>query len=269
MVPAILQPFNLGIAMGLDIFNLDGKVAWITGGAKGLGLSMGHALASAGAEIVINSRTESEAAAAADEIARQHGCRTLGLKADVTDFEQAQGVVDRVVSEFGRLDVLINNAGVNLRKPTVDMSVPEWQQVVDINLTGPFICSKAVAPQMLKQKHGRIVNMSSILGQVGLAARPPYTAAKGGLILLTKTQALEWATQGVTVNAICPGPFATEMNKVLLDDPEKYKAFVAKIPMGRWGEMKELDGAVIFLASDASSYVTGTTITVDGGWTAW
>ena len=254
--------------MGVEIFKLNGKVAWITGGTKGLGLAMAHALAGAGADIVVNSRTPAEAAAAAREITERHGRRALGLQADVTQAGQVKALVERAVRELGGIDILINNAGINVRLPTVELPLSEWQRVLDINLTGPFICSQAVAPQMIKRGWGRIIYMSSILGHVGLAGRPPYTATKGGLVLLTKTQALEFATTGVTVNAICPGPFATEMNKPLLDDPEKYKAFVAKIPMGRWGNMNELDGAVIFLASDASSYVTGTTLTVDGGWTA-
>lgn len=255
--------------MTLDIFKLDGKVAWITGGTKGLGLQFANALAGVGANIAVNSRHGGEAEAAAKEIAEKHGVKTLGAEVDVTDFGQVEAFAQRVVDELGSVDILVNNAGVNVREPTVDLPVEEWQRVLDINLTGPFLCSKAVAPHMIKKGWGRIINLSSILGQVGLAGRPPYTATKGGLILLTKTQALEFATSGVTVNAICPGPFATEMNKSLLDDPEKYKAFIAKIPMGRWGEINELDGAVIFLASPAASYVTGTTLTVDGGWTAW
>lgn len=255
--------------MSLDIFRLDGKTAWITGGAKGLGLQFAHALASVGANIVINSRHGDEAAAAAKAVADRHGVKTLGAEVDVTKFDDVLSFVERVVKDFGSLDILVNNAGVNVRLPTIELPVAEWQRVVDINLTGPFLCSKAVAPHMIQRKWGRIINLSSILGQVGLAGRPPYTATKGGLILLTKTQALEFATAGVTVNAICPGPFATDMNKALLDDPEKYQAFVAKIPMGRWGELNELDGAIIFLASKASSFMTGTTLTVDGGWTAW
>lgn len=255
--------------MSLDIFRLDGKTAWITGGAKGLGLQFAHALAGVGANIVINSRHGDEAAAAAKAVADQHGVKALGTGVDVTKSDDVQSFVERVVKDFGSLDILVNNAGVNVRLPTIELPVEEWQRVVDINLTGPFLCSKAVAPHMIQRKWGRIINLSSILGQVGLAGRPPYTATKGGLILLTKTQALEFATSGITVNAICPGPFATDMNKALLDDPEKYKAFVAKIPMGRWGELNELDGAIIFLASKASSFMTGTTLTVDGGWTAW
>ncbi|HEY6168765.1 MAG TPA: glucose 1-dehydrogenase [Verrucomicrobiae bacterium] len=254
--------------MSLEQFKLNGRTAWITGGTKGLGLQMANALAGVGANIVINSRHGAEAEAAARDIAAKHGVRTLGLAADVTKPAEVQALVDRALAEFGSVDILVNNAGINVRQPTVELSLEDWQRVVDLNLTGPFICAKAVAPQMIKRGWGRIINMSSILGHVGLAGRPPYTATKGGLILLTKTMALEFATTGVTVNAICPGPFATEMNKPLLDDPEKYKAFVAKIPMGRWGELHEIEGAAIFFASPASSFVTGTTLLVDGGWTA-
>lgn len=254
--------------MGLDIFKLDGKVALITGGTKGLGFAMANALAGVGADIVLNSRTKTEAETAARQIIDRHGRRALGFEVDVTNAEQVNAMVKRVRQELGGVDILINNAGINVRQPTVELPMAEWQKVIDINLTGPFLCTKAVAPGMIEKGWGRIIHISSILGQVGLAGRPAYTATKGALVLLTKTQALEFATQGITVNAICPGPFETAMNKALLDDPEKYKAFVAKIPVGRWGHMHELDGAVIFLASKASSYVTGTTLTVDGGWTA-
>ena len=254
--------------MGFDIFKLDGKVALVTGGTKGLGFAMASALASVGADIVVNSRNRTEAEEAAHQLSKTHGRRALGFEVDVTNPEQVRTMVDRVRQELGGIDILINNAGINVRHATVDLTMEDWQRVVDINLTGPFICTKAVVPQMLEKGWGRIIHISSILGQVGLAGRPAYAATKGALVLLTKTQALEWATKGVTVNAICPGPFETAMNKALIDDPEKYKAFVAKIPIGRWGYMHELDGAIIFLASAASSYVTGTTLMVDGGWTA-
>jgi NAD(P)-dependent dehydrogenase (short-subunit alcohol dehydrogenase family) len=177
-------------------------------------------------------------------------------------------MVKEIITQLGSIDILVNNAGINVRLPTVELPLTEWQRVVDVNLTGPFICTQAVAPQMIKRGWGRIVYMSSMLGLVGLAARPAYTATKGALVTLTKTQALEFASHGITVNAICPGPFATDMNKALLDDPEKYKAFVSKIPLGRWGHLHEISGVIMFLASDAASYVTGTTLTVDGGWTA-
>ena len=254
--------------MGLEIFKLDGRVAWITGGAKGLGFQMANALASVGADIVLNSRTSGEAEAAAEKIARTHGRRAVGIQADVTDPKQVQDLVTRVHKELGAIDILVNNAGINVRLPTTEMPLADWRRVLDINLTGPFICSQAVLPSMIQRKWGRIIYMSSMLGLVGLAGRPPYCATKGGLILLAKTQALEVAASGVTVNAICPGPFATDMNKTLLDDPEKYRSFVARIPLGRWAELSELDGTIIFLASNASSYVTGTALTIDGGWTA-
>ena len=254
--------------MSLEIFKLNGRVAWITGGTKGLGLAMANALASVGADIVINSRNRAEAEAAAKQIAETNHCRTLGLQADVTNAAEIAKTVERAIQELGSIDILVNNAGINIRQPTVDLPLEDWQKVLDINLTGPFICTKAVAPHMIQKGWGRIIHLSSILGHVGLAGRPAYTATKGGIVLLTKTQALEFATKGITVNAICPGPFETPMNLPLLQNPELYKAFVAKIPLGRWGYLNEIHGVVIFLASNASSYVTGTTLTVDGGWTA-
>ncbi len=259
---------NRSIGRGLEMFKLDGKVAWITGGTKGLGRQMAQALASVGADIVINSRHLAEAEAVAADLNREYGVRTLGLGGNVTSESEIASVVDRATQLLGHIDILINNAGINVRQPTTEMSLTDWQSVIDVNLTGPFLCSKAVIPQMRDRGWGRIIHLSSILGHVGLAGRPPYTASKGGLILLTKTQALELATTGVTVNAICPGPFATEMNKPLLEDPAKYAAFVAKIPMGRWGELPEIEGAAIFLASSAASFITGTSLLVDGGWTA-
>ncbi len=254
--------------MSLELFKLHDKTAWITGGSKGLGLQMANALASVGANIVISSRHREESELAANAISRKHHVRALGLGADVTNEHQIQEVIGRAENELGGVDILLNNAGINIRKPTVEMPLEDWQQVIDINLTGPFICAKAAAPGMIKKGWGRIIYMSSMLGHVALAARPPYTSSKAGVILLAKTQALEFAKNGITVNAICPGPFATDMNKPLLNDPAAYQAFVSKIPMGRWGEMHEIEGVIIFLASNASSYITGTTITIDGGWTA-
>jgi len=254
--------------MSVDLFKLHGKVAWITGGSKGLGFQMANALAGVGANVVLTSRHADESISAAKSIAEKHRVRAVGLAADVTKEAEVAEVLRRADQELGGIDILVNNAGINIRKSTVDMPLADWEQVIDINLTGPFICSKAVAPGMIRKNWGRIIYMSSMLGQVGLAARPPYTASKAALILLAKTQALEFAKNGITVNAICPGPFGTEMNKPLLENPEAYQAFVSKIPMGRWGEMHEMDGLIIFLASPASSYVTGTSITIDGGWTA-
>lgn len=254
--------------MGIEMFRLDGKVAWITGGSKGLGLQMANALAGVGASVALNSRNGDEAAAAARAIAVTHGVRAYGGAADVAVAADVTRFVSEATTALGPVDILVNNAGINIRKATVDQTDADWQQVVNTNLTGPFLCTRAVLPGMVERGWGRVIHLSSMLGFVGLAGRPSYSATKGALVLLAKTQALEVARAGVTVNAICPGPFGTEMNRPLLEDPKKYADFVARIPMGRWGEMSEIDGVVVFLASKAASFVTGTTLVVDGGWTA-
>jgi NAD(P)-dependent dehydrogenase (short-subunit alcohol dehydrogenase family) len=254
--------------MSLDLFRLDGRAALVTGGSKGLGRTFGHALASAGADIILNSRNQAEIEATANDIANASGRRVVGIQADVTRSEEVERLVESARKEFGRIDILVNNAGINIRKTTLDISMDEWHQVVDTNLTGPFLVTKHVVPLMLERGWGRVIHVASMLGQVGLVGRPAYTSTKGALVMLTKTQALEWAKRGVTVNALCPGPFDTPMNREVSKDPEKFKEFIAKIPMGRWGRLEELHGVIIFLASEASSFMTGTTLTVDGGWTA-
>lgn len=250
------------------LFGLKGRTAWITGATRGLGLQMARCLAAAGAQVVTNSRTDDAAKSAMEALSTEFGVATYGAKADVTDESSIAEFLQSATHRLGPIDILVSNAGVNFRKPTTEMPLSEWQRVIDINLTGPFICSKAVLPSMIERGWGRIIHMSSMLGTIGLAERPPYTASKGGLILLAKTQALEVASKGVTVNALCPGPFATEMNKALLDDPVKYEAFRSKIPLGRWGNMEEIDGAILFLASPSSSFVTGSCLMIDGGWTS-
>jgi len=252
----------------IDLFRLDGRKALITGGAKGLGRMMAHALAEAGAEVVITSRTLAECEATAQVIQSASGRKTFAAAVDVTDEADVQKLKAIVSEHFGPIDILINNAGINIRGNIEDLSTADFEAVMNTNLKGTFLCSKFFGPEMAQRGWGRIINLGSILSVISMAGRTPYASSKAAVLGLTRTLAMEWATKGVTVNAICPGPFATDMNLQLLNDPQKYKAFVEKIPMGRWGELHEIAGAALFLASDASSYVTGTTLFVDGGWTA-
>ena len=252
----------------LDSFRLGNKTALVTGGSKGLGRVIATALAQAGANVAIVSRTELEGQKTASEIADATGRKIVSHVADVTDGKQVARMIEYAQSELGPIDILVNNAGANTRGLAQELSEEDFDAIVAINLKSPFLCSRILGPQMCERGWGRVINMGSILSVVAIAGRAPYCSAKAGVANLTRVLALEWAQSGVTVNAICPGPFATDMNKPLLDDPEKYKAFVSKIPMGRWGELNEIAGAAVFLASDASTFVTGSTLFVDGGWTA-
>jgi NAD(P)-dependent dehydrogenase (short-subunit alcohol dehydrogenase family) len=252
----------------LDQFKLTSRRALVTGGARGLGRVMAEALAEAGADVAITSRSLDSAREAATEMAAATGRRVEAFQADVTASADIDRLVERVEGSLGPIDILVNNAGVNIRGAIESLSEADWDTVIDTNVKGPFLLARALGPRMASRGWGRIINLGSILSVIGIAGRAPYGASKAAIANLTRVLALEWATRGVTVNAICPGPFGTEMNRPLMNDPEKYAAFVAKIPMGRWGELTEIAGAVVFLASDASSFVTGSLLFVDGGWTA-
>ncbi len=252
----------------LDGFRLDGRIALVTGGARGLGKTMATALAQAGADIALSGRSVESCREAAQEIAAATGRRAQGFAADVTSLADVERLATEVEAALGPVDILVNNAGINIRGPIQQLTEADWDAVIDTNLKGPFLCARTFGPRMVTRGWGRVINLGSVLGVIALPGRAPYASSKAGIINLTRVLALEWAGTGVTANAICPGAFATEMNRSLLDDPVKYKEFVAQIPMGRWGELHELTGAVVFLASGSASYVTGTSIFVDGGWIA-
>jgi NAD(P)-dependent dehydrogenase (short-subunit alcohol dehydrogenase family) len=252
----------------LDQFILTNRRALVTGGARGLGRVMAEALAQAGADVVITSRSADSAVAAASDVAASTGRKVVGLAADVAIASDITRLADDAERALGPIDILVNNAGINIRGASETLTEADWDTVLDTNVKGPFLCARLLGPRMAARGWGRIINLGSILSVIGIAGRAPYGASKAAVANLTRVLALEWAGQGVTVNAICPGPFGTEMNRPLLNDPDKYAAFVAKIPLGRWGELHEIAGATVFLASDASSFVTGSLLFVDGGWTA-
>jgi NAD(P)-dependent dehydrogenase (short-subunit alcohol dehydrogenase family) len=252
----------------LDRFRMESKVAIVTGGSRGLGKEMARALAEAGANVVVCSRDAAKVRAVAEELTASTGQTCEGYGCDVADEAQVASLVQQVLDEFGQIDVLINNAGINIRGPIEELSLEQFLQVQATNVTGVWLMCRAVSPHMKARRYGRVINVGSTLSVVSIPERTPYATSKGGVLQLTRTLALEWAPYAVTVNAILPGPFATEMNLSLINDPEQYKHFASQVPLGRWGDLEEIGGLALFLASDASSFVTGAAIGIDGGWTA-
>jgi len=248
-------------------FDLSGKIAAVTGAGRGLGRDISLAMARYGADVVACSRTPSELEAVAETITAM-GRRAVTVPLDVSDIRSIRRMVDRALDAFGRIDILVNNAGVNRPQPAEEVSEENWDLVIDTNLKGLFFCAQAVGRVMIAQRQGKIINISSDAGTVGIPGRAAYCASKGGVNLVTKVLALEWAPHHIHVNAIAPAFIETPLTRPMLQDPAFKKYVLDNTPLGRVGNPRDVSGVAVFLASAASDYMTGHILLVDGGWTA-
>src|SRR5947209_10942700 len=253
--------------MGHASLELNGRTAVVVGGTSGIGLAIARGLAEAGADVVPTSRRAERVEAAAKEI-EGRGRRTLRAVSDVADRSSLQRVLDACVEEFGRVDILVNSAGRTKRAPTLDFSEEDWNGIIETNLTGTLRACQVFGRHMLERGYGRIINIASLSTFVALYEVAAYAASKAAVASLTKSLAIEWAQHGVCVNGIAPGVFRTPLNEKLLDETARGKEFLARTPMRRFGQVNELAGAAVFLASDSASFVTGEILTVDGGFLA-
>lgn len=250
------------------LFDLKGRTAIITGGSKGLGLAMAHSLASAGAKVMLVGRSSQTAVDAAMDLAEKYGLDAFGYGCDVSDLPCVEKMVKAAWVRWRRIDIVINSAGINIRGPIEQLAESDFDRVMQINVRGTWNVCRAVVPMMKEAGYGRIINLASALGLVGLANRTPYASSKGAIVQMTRTLGLELASTGITCNAICPGPFMTEMNVPIANTEDGKRLVEQCVAMGRWGRMEEIQGAALYLASAYSSYTTGSMLTVDGGWTA-
>jgi NAD(P)-dependent dehydrogenase (short-subunit alcohol dehydrogenase family) len=246
---------------------LDGRIAVITGASKGLGRAMALALGSAGASVALVSRNLEQLNDVGRAV-KEAGGEARVFQADLTQEEQVRKLERDVIGAFGKVHILVNNAGINLRKPTIEFTLEEWHRVVDTNLTSVFLMCRSFVPHMKDAGYGRIINMTSIMSWISLPGRAAYSASKTALLGLTRALALELAADHITVNGISPGPFATEMNTALMQNPEINEFFLSRIPVGRWGKVEEIGQLALYLCSEEASFITGTDILIDGGWTA-
>lgn len=251
----------------LNEFDLSGKIALVTGAGRGIGFHTALALAKYGADVIVSSRTVPELENVASAIENM-GRRAMIQSADITDVNQIRSMVDAARETFGRIDILVNNAGINRPQPAVDVTEENWDLIMNTNLKGLFFCAQAVGRVMIAQKYGKIINISSDAGSVGLLKRAAYCASKGGVNLLTKVLAIEWAAHHINVNAIAPAFIETPLTEPMFRDQGFREYVLGNTPLGRVGQPEEVSGAVVFLASRASDYMTGHVMLVDGGWTA-
>ncbi|MEY2554203.1 MAG: gluconate 5-dehydrogenase [Ilumatobacteraceae bacterium] len=252
---------------GVTPFDLSGRIALVTGSSRGIGLALSRALGQAGAELILNSRDERSLLQAADEL-RAEGLSVHCRAFDVCDPEAVVDAVDSAERDIGPIDVLVNNAGLQMRAPLLDFAVEDFRQLIEVNLVAAFTVAKAVGRHMVSRGHGKIVNICSVQSELGRPTIAPYTATKGGLKMLTRGMCADFGPLGIQVNALAPGYFATELTAALVAD-EQFSRWVAqRTPAGRWGRVEELGGAIVFLSSEASSYVNGQILYVDGGMTA-
>lgn len=252
-----------------NLFRLDGKVAIVTGGTKGLGRAIAIGMAQFGADIVIADRRIDQADEVTEAV-RAAGRKIILIQTDISQKDQVQKMADRTIESLGRIDILVNNAGTSFRAPAVTFGQEDFERIIDVNLVGTFLCSQAAAQRMIEsERSGSMINISSIAGVVGVPHTIAYSASKGGVTQMTRALAMEWAPYGIRVNAIAPCPFETELSKKVFEkQPEVYANLVRQIPLGRPGQPPDIVGAAIFLASNASSMVTGHILSVDGGWVA-
>lgn len=253
--------------MSYSKLNLDGKVAVVIGGTSGIGRAIAHGLAEAGADVICTSRRAEQVESTAAEI-ENFGRKTLRITSDVSDRASLENLLEKCVAEFGKVDILVNSAGRTKRAPTLEFAEEDWTAILETNLTGTLRACQIFGRQMIAQNYGRIINIASLSTFVSLFEVAAYSASKAAVASLTKSLAIEWAKHGVNVNAIAPGVFKTDLNRELLESTERGKEFQLRTPMGRFGQVEELAGAAVFLASDAASYVTGEVLVVDGGFLA-